>query len=389
MHPRWLRLYLWILVAGLCAFGLTMVFSAKGLDRDGDVTWGFANRQAMAMGVGAVGAVLVSLLGTRRLANGWLVLFLLGFALAALAVALLSGRTINGAKRWIELGFFNLQPAEIAKFAVVVAAAWHFANCAEKIRSRYHTVLLPLLVGGVIAGAVFATKDLGSVLVMGVVFTGMLLFSGGPWAYFLLICLSVAPIAFYKAVFQESYRWDRMLAFYGMGADSAAAYQVKQSLIAIGAGGLAGVGLGNAAAMSIHVPERHTDFIFTHICQELGLIGGVATALAFLLFAILGFTIAGRCGTLHTRLLAVGATLLISAQAFWHMLVDLSLVPTKGLTLPFISYGGSSVVICLALVGILDACARTAAEEVPRPMGARMKRHTTPRWLDARPVDGV
>ena len=140
--------------------------------------------------------VETAFLGTRRLANGWLVAFLLAAALAALAVVLSSGRTINGAKRWIELGFFNLQPAEIAKFVVVIAAAWHFANVAEKIRSRFHTVLLPLLVGGVLAGAVFATKDLGSVLVMGVVFTGMLMFSGGPWAYFLLICLSVAAVAF-------------------------------------------------------------------------------------------------------------------------------------------------------------------------------------------------
>jgi len=156
-----------------------------------------------------------------------------------------------------------------------------------------------------------------------------------------------------------SYRRDRLLAFLDpWHADGPAAYHLQQSFIAIGSGGLFGLGLGQSVAKYSFLPERHTDFIFAVICEELGLVGGLALAGVFLLLVWTGLAIAARAQDRFLRLLAVGATVVLGTQAFWNMLVVVGAVPTKGLTLPFISYGGSSVLVCLALVGVLDAVAR-------------------------------
>ena len=363
MTPRALRFQLWLIVAALCGFGLVMIASTTGMmtRTEGAVTFRFVTVQAAAMGIGIVAALVIGLLGADRLRSPLLMATAAGVTLCCLAAVLVFGAEVNGAKRWINLGVVKFQPAELAKLLVVLGTAWHFARMAERARSAWHGVLMPLAAFAVVGGMVYLTKDLGSVVVMLVVLGSMMFFAGAPWWYFLGLMASLAPAVAYYTVYAVGYRRERILAFADPWiADGPTGHHLRQSFIAIGSGGLLGVGLGESTAKLAFLPEKHTDFIFAVICEELGLVGGMGVALAFLLLVATGLAIAAQARDLHHRLLAVGATMVLGVQAFWNMLVVTGAVPTKGLTLPFISYGGSSVIVCLCLVGILDAVARQA-----------------------------
>jgi cell division protein FtsW len=378
----WPRLALWLLVLGLCGFGLVMVASTTA-GRGGDgASLSHLLRQGAAMGVGLVAAVAISALGVRRLRSTALVLGVFFAAMLALVLVLGVGRSINGARRWIDLGPINIQPAEIAKLALILAAAWHFAQVGEAVRSVWHGVLLPLCGFAVLAGLVFLTKDLGTVVVLFLVLAGLVVWSGARWFYLLAITVMALPFAAFHAVVRETYRFERIVAFLDpFAASGPAGYHLVQASLAIGSGGIWGVGLGNGMAKERYLPENHTDFIFAVICEELGMVGASGIAGAFLALVVVGLVIALRARDRHARLLAVGCTLALGGQAFWNMLVATGAAPTKGLTLPFISYGGSSVAISLALIGILDAVARSPAT-IPlsstrsRPMGATVRTTT-------------
>ncbi len=382
----WLRLQLWILTGGLCAFGLMMIASTTAASSaGGEVNHALVIKQALAMALGAAMAIVVSASGLTRLASGRAALLVLLLAVGTLLAVLAFGRTINGARRWLDLGPFNLQPAEIAKVAVVLAAAWWFAYAAERVRAAWEGVLLPLLGFAVLGGLVFMTKDLGSVVVMGATLAGLLLFAGANVAYFAALVGCLLPLLSFVAVFRESYRYDRIMAFLDPnGVEGPAGYHLRQSLIAFGSGGLFGAGLGQSTARLGFVPEAHTDSIFTVIGADLGLAGAALLALAFLWLTAVGLLIAWRCASLQGRLIAVGCTMIIVIQAFWHMLMNVGGVPTKGLTLPFISYGGSSVAVCLVLVGMLDAVARASAAQTAtaRLRGAVVR--SRERWNEVR-----
>jgi cell division protein FtsW len=372
MTTKWLRFQLWAIVGILCGFGLVMIASTTGTmaGKGGGITYSYIFKQAAAMAIGVALAVAVSALSVDRWRNGWFVALAVVGTVGALIAALTLGRSIKGSTRWIDLGPVNLQPAELAKFAVVVAAAWYFGKAAEKVRSYFHGVLLPLAGFAVIAGLIYLTRDLGSVLVLGIVLCAVLVYAGAPWLYFMTITLASAPAVIYVSVFSEAYRRDRILAF--LNPEGPEAYHLRQSFIAIASGGLFGVGLGESSTRLAFLPEKHTDFIYAVICEEFGMAGALAVALAFLALVVTGMLIAANTRDLHQRLLAIGATMVLGIQAFWNMLVVTGAVPTKGLTLPFISYGGSSVVVCLALIGILDAVARANA-------GEPLRGHTTTR----------
>jgi cell division protein FtsW len=393
MSPRWLRIQLWFLVVVLCCFGLVMIASSTAMGiggaaaakEGGAITYGFLIKQAIAMAAGAIAAMVISSLGADRLRQTWLVGLVVAGALGSLGAVLLIGRDINGAKRWIDLGPINLQPAELAKFALVIAAAWHLSRVAERVRSSWYGVLLPLFGFALVAGLVYLTKDLGSVVVMAVVLGAMILFAGAPWWYLLMVGLPCVPALLYYTVFQVSYRRDRLLAFVDpWNAEGPAAYHLRQSFIAIGSGGLFGVGLGQSSAKLAFLPEKHTDFIFAVISEELGLAGALAVAGTYLVLVLTGLLIASQARDRYLRLLAIGATMVLGTQAFWNMLVVTGAVPTKGLTLPFVSYGGSSVVVCLALVGLLDAVAYAnvlaARRTTTSRIGAAVRTEKAWRW---------
>jgi cell division protein FtsW len=361
MAVKWLRAQLWILIAMLCGFGLVMVASTTAtMGKDGAITYAFIVKQAGAMVLGLGLAAVVSTIGAQRWRRPEFVAGAYGLTVFALLMVLAVGRSINGARRWIDLGPINLQPAELAKFALVVAAAWHFSRSAERVRSTFHGVLLPLGGFAVVAGLIYLTKDLGSVLVLATGLTAMLVYAGAPWLYFTTLSLLAAPAGLYFTVFSEAYRQDRILAFLDPEHyDGPAAYHLRQSYMAIASGGLFGVGLGQSSSTLTFLPERHTDFIYAVVCCEFGMAGGLLLAFVYLALVGTGLAIAAHARDLHHRLVAVGVTIAIGLQAFWNMLVVTGGVPTKGLTLPFISYGGSSVLVCLGLVGLLDAVARS------------------------------
>ncbi|MEK7412522.1 MAG: FtsW/RodA/SpoVE family cell cycle protein [Planctomycetota bacterium] len=363
-----LRLALFIIVGSLCGFGLVMIASTTiiGTGRgDGSMTYSFLLKQIFAMGVGIGGAILISRLGVGRLADKRIVILAVAVAIIALLGVLTIGREINGARRWIDLGPINLQPAEIAKLVVVIAVAWILGHSAERIRTFRFGLLFPVLAFAVLGGLVYATRDLGSVVVMGVVLVAMMMMAGARWLELCGIGLAVLPMLAYYAVWSVSYRRARFFAFLDpWNSDGPAGYHLQQSFVAIGSGGVSGLGLGEGGAKLSFLPERHTDFIFAVICEEFGMIGGLGVAAMFMALVVVGLMIAQQSRDLHRRLLATGAVVLLGTQAFWNMLVVTGAAPTKGLTLPFISYGGSSIVICLVLIGVLDACARANALEL-------------------------
>lgn len=391
-----LRIALAVIVAALCGFGLVMIASTTVIGTasgrsDGTVTYSFLGKQGLAMLAGVVGALIVSRMGVPVLRDWRLVGAVFGTAALSLLAVLAIGRSINGARRWIDLGPINLQPAEIAKFAVVVCVAWLLGRAAERVRTFKHGLVLPVAAFAILAGLVYATKDLGSVVVMGVVLVSMMLMAGAPWAKLMAFVGAALPLLAYVAVWEVSYRRERFFAFLDpWNADGPAAYHLQQSFVAIGSGGVSGVGLGEGGAKLAFLPERHTDFIYAVICEEFGMVGGLGVATAFFALVVVGLMIAHQSRDLHRRLLATGAVMLLGTQAFWNMLVVTGAAPTKGLTLPFISYGGSSVAICLVLAGVLDACARANALErasaplATKPLGATTTRRLTPMPMAAR-----
>lgn len=356
-----LRAMLWFTTLALAITGLAMVASTTTVVGDGEPSHRKVIIQVAALVIGVLAAFGLSGFGLDRLRRSWLVIGIAGLALGLMAITPIIGPTINGAKRWIRCGPINIQSAELAKLALVVVMAWYLAKVQEKVRLTINGALLPMAGFIVLASLVYLTKDLGSVLVMAAICWAMLFFAGANWGFSTVAALGCLPLFLYLSVFETAYRRDRILAFLDPW-NTEAGHHLRQSFIAIGSGGWCGVGYGQGACKQNFLPERHTDFIFAVICEELGWRGAMLVASGFLLWVALGLGIAARCQDRFPRLIAIGATVLIGVQAFWNMLVVVGSVPTKGLTLPFISYGGSSMVVCLLAVGLLDAAARKAHE---------------------------
>ncbi len=355
------RFLLWFLVIALCGFGLIMVVSATGTlgAAPGETTTAFLWKQIAAMLAGFIGAlVYLHVVGVDRLKRWWMVAGIVAVTAATLVAVLVLGREVNGAKRWIELGPVNLQPAELAKAAVVIGIAWYFTRFPHLVRSTFYGIIAPVLGFGLLAGLVYATKDLGSVVVMFVAMSVILWYAGARvWQYVGLVALAL-PVVFYQAAWSVGYRRDRILSFIDpFNSEGPTAYHLQKAFIAIGSGQANGLGLGEGNSKLGYVPECHTDFIFAVICEEFGFVGGCALAATYLALIGVGLWIAANTRDLHRRLLAVGCTAVIGFQAFGNLLVATGSVPTKGMTLPFISYGGSSVAICILLVAIIDSVA--------------------------------
>ncbi len=378
-----LRFLLWSLVLGLCGLGLVMIASTTAFSAERTGATAFLVRQLAAFGIGTALALTLGSLGPGFLRRTWLVAALAIGVPLVLALTPHLGAARNGATRWIDLGPIMIQPAELAKVALIVVMAWYLVKVEERVRVTWNGVLLPLLAFGILAVLVFRTRDLGSVVILAGVMWVMWVYSGANWIYSTVLGICCLPMGLYIGVFKEGYRFDRVMAFARDPLDpgNAEAYQLRNGLTAMGSGGETGMGLGTGQySKNGFVPEDHTDFVFAVIGEELGFWGSVGCALAFLLLVLIGMAIAARTSDRHQRLLAVGATVLLGMQAFANMMVVTGLIPTKGLTLPFVSYGGTSLVVSLLVVGILDAVARACPETDALPrvgttrIGAAMSR---------------
>lgn len=284
------------------------------------------------------------------------------FALPALyvAIALLVavkipgiGRKVNGADRWIGLGPLSIQPSEVIKLSMVLIMSHILALDPHKILSFRKGVLPVLGLLGVIAGLIMLQPDLGTTLVIAAT-TFFLLIAAGARVGHILGLAGTGLGLVVAAIAAAPYRMRRILAFLDPWADPLGnGYQTIQALLALGPGGLFGLGLGQSRQKFLYLPENHTDFIFAMIGEELGFVGASLVVLLFFLFAWRGFRVAMRAPDTFTGFLAVGLTAMVSIQAMINMGVVSGVLPVTGITLPFISYGGTSLVFTMIGVGVL------------------------------------
>lgn len=342
---------------GLNVFGVVMVFSASqilALDRYGDAFY-FVKRHVMWAAVGFALMLLLARMDVWKIRRLAFPVLVLSFVILALVFVPGIGRSAGGARRWIVLGPLSFQPAEAAKFGFLFFLAHLLTVKGERLGDLRYGFMPPVLIAGVGVVLILAQPDLGTAMLLALA-AGMLLFlSGARWHHLLGCALTAGPV-FYWLVFSVPWRRRRILAFLDpFGAVRETGYQLVQSLLALGRGGLTGLGLGEGKQKLLYLPEPHTDFIFAVIGEELGLIGTLAVAAVFAVILWRGLRIAARCEDGFRFLLASGITLMVTVQGLLNMAVAAGLVPTKGVPLPLISLGGTSLVFTLAALGLLLA----------------------------------
>jgi cell division protein FtsW len=351
-RPQPMDPWLFFAAIALSCLGLVMVYSAGAwLGHEVFGNWEyFLHRQAGFLVVGVVLMVVLSRIDYRLLRR-FAPHLMLG-ALGLLLVVLVVGQEINGARRWIRVGPIGLQPSELAKVALAVFLAATLARQGERVRTFKRGFLPVVVMAGFTMLMVLLEKDLGTTILLGSLTLIMLFTAGTRLSYVVAAVMLAAPIVWQQIV-GVGYRRGRLEEF--MSGDG---YQVHQALIAIGSGGPWGRGLGHGRQKLGFLPENHTDFILATVGEELGFLG---IALVLVLVGLLvwrGLVIARQAGDRFGTYLATGISALFGLQALVNMAVVLELVPAKGITLPFLSYGGSSLLASLASVGILLSISR-------------------------------
>ncbi len=340
-------------VLGLLAFGIVMVYSSGAVfaaKKYGDAGY-FLKRELVyaVLGLGAMSlATRIDYGVYRRFAYP-----LLFASILLLAAVLKIGSRAGGAIRWFRLGPLSFQPGELAKLALCIYLAALLARKAEKVRVFSIGFLPPLLMTGVMMGLLLKQPDLGTAAIFGAVALGLLFVAGTRTSYLILAVLVALP-AGWKFIVSTPFRMRRMLAFLDPWAFRRdVGYQITESLISVGSGGLSGMGLGDGRQKLFFLPEAHTDFILSIIGEELGLIGVLCVVAGFALLVWRGLRAAIRARDVFGAFLAFGITAMFGLQALVNIGVVMGSLPTKGLPLPFISYGGTSLVMSLFSAGVL------------------------------------
>jgi cell division protein FtsW len=374
-----LEFHLLVLVTlGLVAFGLVMVYSAssaRGLLAADDPAY-YLKRQALYALVGIALLVLLARLDFRPLRKLGGPLLITSVIL--LVAVLLVGTTVNGARRWLPLGVVGFQPSELAKLALAV---WLAAFLARRTAPRTLGELIrPVgLVVGLLVALLLAEPDLGTAIALVVMVAAMLIVAGTPLTVLAgagTIGLTVVALA----IWLEPYRRARILSFLDPWSDpQGAGFQTVQAMIALGSGGIFGVGLGESVQKIYYLPEASTDMIFAIVGEELGLIGAAALIAAFVGFGYAGFNVALKCRDPFGTRLAAGLTALVCGQAAVNLCAVMGIAPLTGIPLPFVSYGGSSLIVALASVGILLNIAQNHATEKTAAVPDRRRGNRRPR----------
>jgi cell division protein FtsW len=334
--------------------GLVMVFSASAIvakEKFGSET-AFLMKQGIYALVGLAAMFGLMKFDYRKLNRPGLVFTTLGVTSLFLAAVFFLDRSHN-THRWIKLGFLSFQPSELAKPALILFMAHFLASRLRSITDLRHTILPAVAPTAVFCVLIVAQPDLGTAMTCAFITAAILFIAGMEWKYYLwAVGLSLAPL--YFLLLRTPWRRHRIEVFlHPMSDPQGAGFHILQSLIAVGTGGLTGLGLMEGKQKLFYLPEPQTDFIFAVVSEELGLIGAVCFVAAFAFFCFRGLRAAWATRDNFARLLAVGVTAMIGIQAFFNISVVLSLLPTKGIPLPFISYGGSSLIVTLASVGVL------------------------------------
>lgn len=355
MTQRHIDYTLLVVTLLLMAIGVMMVYSSSAIfaqERFGDSLY-FLKREVIFTALGIAMLFVVKSIDYHL----W---YKLTYPLVFLSLALLTlvfipgiGHSAGGAQRWLRVAGFTIQPSEVTKVAVLVFLAYSLAKKGDRIKNFSKGFLPTLTIGSLLGGIVLLQKDLGTAFVIFSVMFFMLFISGTRLIY-LLGCVLAAIPALYLLIFSVDYRRQRIMAFldpWEHQLDSG--FQIIQSYVAFNSGGLMGAGLGQGKQKLFYLPAAHTDFIFSVLGEELGLIGVGFVVTLFMLILFRGLRTAMRAPDPFGMFLAYGITALITCQALINMAVVMGLLPTKGLPLPFISHGGTALLVICVMVGIL------------------------------------
>jgi cell division protein FtsW len=344
-----------IVTLALVGVGIVMVYSTSAIiagDRFGDPYY-FLKRQGLYAGIGFVLMILMMFVPygiLKKFAYPILILSIL-FLIAVLIPGI--GHRAGGSMRWLKIQSFSFQPSEFAKLGLVIFLAYFLTKKDERIRSFSFGFLPTLLLSGLVIALVAREPDFGAALFLSTM-VFLLLFVSGARVIYIVGALVIAVPVVYYLLMNVGYRYKRLMSFIRPWEDpTGTSFQIIQSFLSFGSGGLFGLGLGEGRQKLFFLPAPHTDFIFSVIGEELGLLGAMVIVLLFFIFTIRGIHIGLSLEDKFASYMALGITLMISLQAVINMGVVLGLLPTKGLTLPLVSYGGTSLVTNLVGVGIL------------------------------------
>ncbi|MBI2437299.1 MAG: putative lipid II flippase FtsW [Lentisphaerae bacterium] len=356
-----------LLVLFLLALGIVMLASTSGIraaELYDDPNY-FVKRQALWLVIAGCAGFLAGRLNYHRWRPLALACFVVSVGLLALVLVPGIGAKIGGSRRWFHVGaFLSFQPSELAKFALVLVLAWWLAREKWCVREFWRGAAIPLMMLGLLALLIFVEPDFGTTVLCGAVGLG-LLYAGGTRVAYLAVSAVIGFSAFVVAVLHDPVRLNRIMAFLNPEQYAQTySFQLLSAINAFIAGGPFGVGLGRSIQKRYYLPEAHTDFIFAIIGEELGVVASLAVVLMFAGLFICGLRISLRAPDMFGRLLAFGITLMIALQAVINISVVIGLLPTKGLPLPFISAGGSSLVVTMLEVGVLYNIARQARPPV-------------------------
>ena len=345
-----------LVVTVLCAFGLVMIFSASyyyaqhysGANYDG---FYYLKRQALYLAIGYPVMLILSMLNYRVIQRANVIALL--FSVALLIAVLLWGRDLNGGKRWLYIGPISVQPSEIAKFGMMIFMCAYMAKHRNEMTSFRVGMAPMLLTIGLISGLIILQPNMSMAVIVG--FLGVvLLFLGGCDIKPLIVVGILGIIAVVILAFAAPYRVARMTSFRNPEADpQGTGYQLLQSFYAIGSGGLFGKGLNNSYQKMLYMTYGESDFIFAILCEEFGFIGGTLIILLYAFIVLRGMMISMRCRNRFGSLLAAGISIVFGFQVFVNVAVVTGLMPTTGQALPFISAGGTQLLVFLAAMGVL------------------------------------
>ncbi|HEX6066810.1 MAG TPA: putative lipid II flippase FtsW [Longimicrobiales bacterium] len=366
-----------LITVALLSFGFVSVYSASAVNavNQGNAHYYFVLQQMIGGALGLVGLAVMALVDYRRLRMfAWPLLLVV---IAMLIIVIMPGMEgiaprINGARRWLRIGSVQIQPSEFAKLALIVWTAALAVKKQDKLSSLSRGLLPFLTVWGIVLLLIFMQPNL-STGVFVVFFSVLVIYAAGARiGHFILLGLVGLPLL-WKHVDSVAYALRRIVVWLDPSHDpTGIGWQINQAMIAVGSGGLTGRGFGHGMQKFGYLPEPHNDFILAMIGEEWGFVGVMAVIVAFTAFALIGYRIARQSDDLFGFLVAIGITNLIAIQALLHVAVNLAVLPTTGVTLPFVSYGRSSLLVCLAAVGILVNIARRAASPELTVRGAAL-----------------
>ena len=339
----------------LCGVGLFNIYSATGTSTVEGVK-GLFSRQLISVAVGIALMIFFVMIDYRKL--GYLPYILYGVSILLLVVVLVLGRSAYGARRWISIGFLNLQPSELAKFSTILALARYFTYDINVEGYSLRDLLIPTLIAVVPAGLIVIQPDLGSGLLLLIAVFSLFAFLKIRRSSLIIVAVvaSIAVPVVYNFALKD-YQRKRVLTFINPELDPrGAGYNSLQSKIAVGSGRLTGKGYMKGTQTHLNfLPEHHTDFIFSVLAEEHGFIGSVVLLLLYALLFVSGVRIASKAGDKMGVLVAVGFTAMLFWQTFINIGMVTGIMPIVGVTLPFMSYGGSSVIMTFAVVGMLQS----------------------------------